>query len=93
MWSRMPRWMGRAPVRALSTSSVCRMDRVRRSLLYVPGSSERMLVKSHSAPADTLVYDLEDSVAEHRKGAAQDMVLQALRVRTPANAGGSVGCA
>ncbi|WFD37483.1 uncharacterized protein MJAP1_000427 [Malassezia japonica] len=75
----MPRWMGRAPVRALSTSSVCRVDRVRRSLLYVPGSSERMLVKSHSAPADTLVYDLEDSVAEHRKGAAQEMVLQALR--------------
>ncbi|SHO76049.1 Uncharacterized protein MSYG_0384 [Malassezia sympodialis ATCC 42132] len=53
--------------------------RPRRSLLYVPGSSEKMLVKSRNVAADTLVYDLEDSVAEHRKGAAQHMVLQALQ--------------
>lgn len=30
---------------------------------------------------DTIVFDLEDSVAEHRKGTAQGMVLQALQVR------------
>ncbi|WFC98241.1 hypothetical protein MYAM1_000966 [Malassezia yamatoensis] len=38
-----------------------------------------MLVKSRSVEADALVFDLEDSVAAHRKGAAQSMVLQALR--------------
>ncbi|KAI3626002.1 hypothetical protein CBS9595_001363 [Malassezia furfur] len=68
-------------VRALSTLPTSGATRVRRSLLYIPGSSEKMLVKSRSIPADTLVYDLEDSVAEHRKGAAQGMVLQALCVR------------
>ena len=68
-------------VRALSTLPTTGPMRVRRSLLYTPGSSEKMLVKSRSVPADTLVYDLEDSVAEHRKGAAQGMVLQALYVR------------
>lgn len=35
--------------------------------------------QSRNVAADTLVYDLEDSVAEHRKGAAQHMVLQALQ--------------
>ncbi|KAI3627669.1 hypothetical protein CBS14141_001670 [Malassezia furfur] len=60
-------------VRALSTLPTTGPMRVRRSLLYIPGSSEKMLVKSRSVPADTLVYDLEDSVAEHRKGAAQGM--------------------
>ncbi|WFD25492.1 hypothetical protein MNAN1_000452 [Malassezia nana] len=62
--------------RSLSTAP-CSETRVRRSLLYVPGSSEKML--SRHVAADTLVYDLEDSVAQHRKGAAQNMVLQALQ--------------
>ena len=56
------------------------MPRVRSSLLYVPGSSDKMLVKSRKLEADTIVFDLEDSVAEHRKGAAQRMVFDALQV-------------
>ncbi|WFD29406.1 hypothetical protein MSPP1_000415 [Malassezia sp. CBS 17886] len=74
----------RVSVRTLTHAT----DRVRRALLYVPGSAERMLVKvrrgrhrspqSHRLPADTLVYDLEDSVADHRKGAARELVLQVL---------------
>lgn len=35
-------------------------------------------------PTDTIVYDLEDSVAAHRKGVAQGMVLQALQA-APSN--------
>lgn len=46
--------------RNLATLSSAQEMRVRRSLLYIPGSNEKMLVKSRSVPADTLVYDLED---------------------------------
>ena len=38
-----------------------------------------LTAQSRHVAADTLVYDLEDSVAQHRKGAAQHMVLQALQ--------------
>ncbi|KOS14150.1 citrate lyase beta subunit [Malassezia pachydermatis] len=38
-----------------------------------------MLVKSRRMTPDTIVFDLENSVAEHRKGTAQGMVLQALQ--------------
>ena len=67
---------GTLPCATLSTD----VPRVRRSLLYVPGSSDKMLVKSRKLEADTIVFDLEDSVAEHRKGAAQRMVFDALQV-------------
>lgn len=53
--------------------------KLRRSILYVPGSSEKMLVKSISLDADALVLDLEDGVATAQKGAARSQVLEALR--------------
>ena len=37
-----------------------------RSLLFVPGDSERKLAKSESSRADALVLDLEDAVAADR---------------------------
>jgi hypothetical protein len=46
----------------------------RRSMLYVPGSSDKMIKKSQESPADCLIFDLEDSVATHRKGAARESV-------------------
>lgn len=38
-----------------------------RSMLFVPADSERKLAKSLGNPADVLILDLEDSVAEARK--------------------------
>ncbi len=52
----------------------------RRSMLYVPGSSEKMIKKSQASHADTIIFDLEDSVAAHRKGAAREAVLHGLNV-------------
>ncbi len=43
-----------------------------RSLLFVPGDSERKLEKSLSSGADVLLIDLEDSVALDAKQAARD---------------------
>jgi citrate lyase subunit beta/citryl-CoA lyase len=46
-------------------------DRLRRSLLYVPASSEAMLRKSGSRGADVLIVDLEDGVLPEAKDTAR----------------------
>lgn len=40
---------------------------LRRALLYVPASHQRMLTKSLTLAADNITYDLEDSVTPHEK--------------------------
>lgn len=45
-----------------------------RSMLFVPGDSERKLARSLVSPADVLILDLEDSVAAQRRGVARGMV-------------------
>ena len=47
-----------------------------RSLLFVPADSERKLTKGLSSPADVLILDLEDAVAESRKSAARAMAAE-----------------
>jgi citrate lyase subunit beta/citryl-CoA lyase len=42
-----------------------------RSMLFVPADSERKLEKSLGSPADALILDLEDSVADARKADAR----------------------
>lgn len=44
-----------------------------RSLLFVPGDSEKKLEKGLSSGADALIVDLEDSVAPDRKRAAREI--------------------
>ena len=45
-----------------------------RSLLFVPGDSERKFAKAQHAGADALILDLEDSVAPPQKAAAREHV-------------------
>jgi citrate lyase subunit beta/citryl-CoA lyase len=45
-----------------------------RSILFVPGDSERKLQKGLGVGADAIVLDLEDSVAPERKALAREMV-------------------
>ncbi len=42
-----------------------------RSWLFVPGDSERKLAKVEETPADLLIIDLEDSVADDRTAIAR----------------------
>ncbi|MBE7217727.1 MAG: CoA ester lyase, partial [Caulobacteraceae bacterium] len=49
-----------------------------RCLLFVPGDSERKLLRSADSPADALILDLEDSVAPERKAAARALVRERL---------------
>ena len=52
-----------------------------RSMLFVPGDSERKLEKGISSPADALILDLEDAVAPSRTHIARGMVLEYLKSR------------
>lgn len=50
-----------------------------RSLLFVPGDSERKLAKAVGSAADALILDLEDSVLPERKAAARGLTREFLR--------------
>jgi citrate lyase subunit beta/citryl-CoA lyase len=53
--------------------------RPRRSVLYVPGSNLRAQEKARILPVDTIVFDLEDSVADDVKPQARENVIAAIQ--------------
>lgn len=53
--------------------------RPRRSVLYMPGANKRALEKAKTLPADSLILDLEDSVAPEAKAEARDSVCAAVK--------------
>ncbi|TKA65746.1 hypothetical protein B0A49_05271 [Cryomyces minteri] len=57
----------------MATSSI-----IRRALLYVPGSSQKMLEKSRGLSADCVAYDLEDSVTPGKKAEARSNLVSLL---------------
>ncbi|MES2978547.1 MAG: CoA ester lyase [Pseudomonadota bacterium] len=52
-----------------------------RSLLFIPGDSERKMAKGATSGADALILDLEDSVAASRTQIARETVLAYLKSR------------
>jgi len=54
-------------------------DRLRRSMMFVPGNNPGMVADAHIYGADSLMFDLEDSVAHNQKDAARLLVYNALR--------------
>lgn len=52
--------------------------RPRRTCLSVPGSSDKMIAKAKTLPADQVFLDLEDAVAADAKATARTRVAQAL---------------
>ncbi len=53
--------------------------RPRRSVLYMPGANERALEKAKTIAADSLILDLEDSVAPDAKTKAREDVVAAVK--------------
>ncbi len=49
-----------------------------RSWLFAPGDSEKKMLKATAGPADIVLLDLEDAVAEEEKGAARARVARFL---------------
>jgi len=54
-------------------------DRLRRAVHFVPGANEKMLTKSFSIDADTLVLDPEDAVTRDQKSEVRRIVASWLR--------------
>ena len=54
-----------------------------RSMLFVPGDSDRKLAKSTASPADALILDLEDAVAEARKVEARRLTAEFIAAEAP----------
>jgi citrate lyase subunit beta / citryl-CoA lyase len=54
-----------------------------RSWLFAPGDSERKLQKAIAGPADIVLFDLEDAVAETEKRKARDQVAAFLTAQGP----------
>ena len=50
----------------------------RRSVLYVPGSSEKALKKSLTLDVDAIIYDLEDSVSTNAKQDARQAIIETI---------------
>jgi (3S)-malyl-CoA thioesterase len=49
-----------------------------RSVLYIPGSTERALEKATGLAADAIIFDLEDAVAPDEKASARDLLVKVL---------------
>lgn len=54
------------------------MQRLRRSRIYLPGNSPRMIQKGPHLGADAVILDLEDSVSPEEKDAARILVARAI---------------
>ena len=54
-------------------------DRLRRTMLYVPGSNPGMLADAMIYGADSIMFDLEDSISLREKDTARHLVYQALK--------------
>ena len=59
-----------------------------RSLLFVPGDSEKKLAKGLASGADVLIVDLEDSISLERKAAARRIARDFLAARSIDASGG-----
>lgn len=53
--------------------------RLRRSVLYMPGSNQRALDKAKSLPVDSIILDLEDAVGPEEKEIAREQVCAAVK--------------
>ncbi|MDV3426026.1 MAG: citrate (pro-3S)-lyase subunit beta [Bacillota bacterium] len=55
------------------------MERLRRTMMFVPGSNPGMVKEAYIYGADSLMFDLEDAVAVTEKDAARFLVYNALK--------------
>ncbi len=54
------------------------MDKIIRSVLYVPGVNEKAIQKARQLPCDAIIFDLEDAVAPDRKAEARRVICESL---------------
>lgn len=64
------------------TAFPARIERLRRSLLYMPASNARALDKARTLAVDGLIFDLEDAVAPDAKTEARNSAIAAAKSRS-----------
>jgi citrate lyase subunit beta / citryl-CoA lyase len=69
---------GRAPDRVFGEWPGTQRDRLRRSRLYLPGNEPKFMINAGLHEPDTIILDLEDSVAPEEKDEARILVRNAL---------------
>lgn len=55
------------------------MDRLRRTMMFIPGNNPSMITDGHIYGSDSIMFDLEDSVSLREKDAARFLVFNALK--------------
>lgn len=55
-----------------------KVERPRRSMLYMPGSNARAIEKGRSLPVDAIIFDIEDAVAIDAKPLARRQIREAI---------------
>ena len=55
------------------------MEKLRRTMLYVPGNNAGMVKDAHIYRSDSVMFDLEDSVSLHEKDSARLLIFNALK--------------
>ena len=55
------------------------MYKLRRTMMYIPGNNPGMVKDAHIYGADSIMFDLEDSVSLNEKDAARFLVYNALK--------------
>jgi len=55
------------------------MEKLRRTMLYVPGNNAGMVKDAHIYRSDSVMFDLEDSVSLHEKDTARILIFNALK--------------
>lgn len=55
------------------------MEKLRRTMLYVPGNNAGMVKDAHIYRSDSVMFDLEDSVSINEKDSARLLIFNALR--------------
>ena len=58
------------------------MNRLLRSLIFVPGNNIRFLEKAKTLPVDIICFDLEDSVPLNEKDSARNLIKKTLKKRS-----------
>ena len=65
----------------MTTKPATRQDPILKSLLFVPGDSEKKMIRVQSSAASALILDLEDAVAIERIDIARGTVKEYLASR------------
>ncbi|MBA1393317.1 citrate lyase subunit beta, partial [Lactobacillus sp. XV13L] len=61
-------------------------ERLRRTMMFVPGNNPAMVKDAGIYGADSIMFDLEDAVSMNEKDAARDLVYEALQTQDYGNA-------